>query len=222
MTEFIQSYGTLLLQGTLDTLVMAVVSTFFAYAIGIGLGVLLYIARPQGLKPNKLVYTVLSWVVNTGRSIPFIILLVALIPLTRFLTGTSLGVTGAIVPLIFAAAPFASRLVEQNLLEVDPSLVEAAQSFGANLTQVVFKVLLPESLPSQIRSISITFITLFGYVAIAGTIGAGGLGDIAIRYGYQRYQDSVMVAAVVISIILVQIAQSLGDFLSRKADKRCQ
>lgn len=220
LQAFFDTYGLLLAQGTWDTIVMTFVSTLFAYIIGIPLGVLVTITAPQGLKPHPIFNAVLGWVLNIGRSIPFIILLVALIPVTRILVGTSLGVAGAIVPLVFAASPFVGRMVEQSLAEVDSGLVEAAQSFGASTTAIVFKVLLRESVPSLIRGASITFITLFGYSAMAGTVGAGGLGDIAIRYGYQRYQDDVMVAAVILCIILVQIVQSIGDVTARKIDKR--
>lgn len=220
MSEFISEYGALLLQGTLDTLAMTVTSTLFAYVLGIPLGVLVFITQDKGLVENKVVYRILSWVINVVRSIPFIILLVALIPVTRFLVGTSLGVAGAVVPLVIGSAPFVARMVEQSLEEVDKGLIEAASSFGASTIQIIFRVLLKESLPSLIKGVSIVFITLFGYSAIAGTIGAGGLGDIAIRYGYQRYQDMVMVAAVVICIVLVEIAQSLGDSFARRIDKR--
>ena len=220
MSEFISEYGALLLQGTLDTLAMTITSTLFAYVLGIPLGVLVFITQDKGLVENKVVYRILSWVINVVRSIPFIILLVALIPLTRILVGTSLGVAGAVVPLVIGSAPFVARMVEQSLEEVDKGLIEAASSFGASTIQIIFRVLLKESLPSLIKGVSIVFITLFGYSAIAGTIGAGGLGDIAIRYGYQRYQDMVMVAAVVICIVLVEIAQSLGDSLARRIDKR--
>lgn len=220
MSEFISEYGALLLQGTLDTLAMTITSTLFAYVLGIPLGVLVFITQDKGLVENKVVYRILSWVINVVRSIPFIILLVALIPVTRFLVGTSLGVAGAVVPLVIGSAPFVARMVEQSLEEVDKGLIEAASSFGASTIQIIFRVLLKESLPSLIKGVSIVFITLFGYSAIAGTIGAGGLGDIAIRYGYQRYQDMVMVAAVVICIVLVEIAQSLGDSLARRIDKR--
>lgn len=218
--SFFDSYGPLLLQGTEDTIVMTVVSTFFAYLIGIPLGVLLVVTAPGGLRPHRAFNAVLGWIANIGRSIPFIILLVALIPVTRWIVGTSLGVPGAIVPLVVAAAPFVGRMVEQSLAEVDGGLVEAAQSFGASVWQIVMKVFLRESLPSLVRGVSITFITLFGYSAMAGTVGAGGLGDIAIRYGYQRYQDDVMVAAVILCIILVQVFQSAGDVVARKVDKR--
>lgn len=217
---FLDEYGLLLAQGTWDTIVMTSVSTLFAYIIGIPLGVLIVVTAINGLRPHKIFNAVLGWVLNVGRSIPFIILLVALIPVTRWIVGTSLGVPGAIVPLVIAAAPFVGRMVEQSIAEVDGGLVEAAQSFGASTWQIVYKVFLKETLPSLIRGASITFITLFGYSAMAGTVGAGGLGDIAIRYGYQRYQDDVMIVAVVLCIVLVQVVQTIGDLVARKIDKR--
>lgn len=220
ISNFISQYGALFAQGTVDTLVMTLASTLFAYLIGVPLGVLLVITAKDGLKPQRALNTVLGWIVNIGRSIPFIILLVAIIPFTRLVVGTSLGVPGAIVPLTVAAIPFVGRMVEQSLAEVDAGLIEAAQSFGASVWQIVVKVFLRESLPSLIRGVSITFITLFGYSAMAGTVGAGGLGDIAIRYGYQRYQDDVMIAAVILCIVLVQVFQSAGDILARKIDRR--
>ena len=220
LMQFFDAYGLLPAQGTWDTIVMTGVSTLFAYVIGVPLGVALIVTGPNGLKPHRVLNAVLGWIVNIGRSIPFIILLVALIPFTRWIVGTSLGVPGAIVPLVVASAPFVGRMVEQSLAEVDGGLVEAAQSFGASVWQIVTKVFLKESLPSLIRGVSITFITLFGYSAMAGTVGAGGLGDIAIRYGYQRYQDDVMIAAVILCIVLVQVFQSAGDIAARKVDKR--
>jgi len=220
LSAFFEQYGLLLVDGTIDTLIMTIASTFFAYVLGIPIGVLLIVTAPDGLRPHAALNAVLGWIVNIGRSIPFIILLVAIIPFTRLIVGTSLGVPGAVVPLIVAAAPFVGRMVEQSLAEVDGGLVEAAQSFGASTWQIVMKVYLRESLPSLIRGVSITFITLFGYSAMAGTVGAGGLGDIAIRYGYQRYQTDVMLAAVILCVVLVQVFQSFGDVLARKIDKR--
>ena len=193
----------------------------FAYIIGIPLGVAVVLTDPKkGLLPNKAVNAVLGWIINIGRSIPFIILLVAIIPFTRLVVGTSLGVPGAIVPLVVSAAPFVGRMVEQSLAEVDASLVEAAQSFGATVWQIVIKVYLWESLPSLIRGFSITLITLLGYSAMAGTVGAGGLGDIAIRYGYQRYMVDMMIATIIILIVVVQVIQSVCDFAARKVDKK--
>ena len=217
---FFDQYGALLAMGTWETIVMSVVSTLGAYVLGIPLGVALVLTNPDGLKPHCVLNTVLGWIVNMGRSIPFIILLVVLIPVTRLVMGTSLGVPGAVFPLIVAAAPFVARMVEQSIAEVDAGLIEAAQSFGASTWQIVCKVFLTESLPSLIRGFAITFITLFGYTAMAGVVGAGGLGDIAIRYGYQRYQDDVMVATLIITVILVQVVQSSCNFAVRKIDKR--
>jgi D-methionine transport system permease protein len=220
LQAFFAQYGTLLAQGTWDTIVMTFVSTVFAYVIGIPLGVLVVVTAPDGLKPHRAFNRVLGWIVNIGRSIPFIILLVALIPFTRFVVGTSLGVPGAIVPLVVSASPFVARMVEQSLREVDGDLIEAAQSFGASTWQIVYKVYLPEALPSLIRGAAITFITIFGYSAMAGTVGGGGLGDIAIRYGYQRYQNNVMIATIVILVVLVQLIQTAGDVSARRLDKR--
>ncbi len=220
VSAFLTKYGALLAQGTVDTLAMSLISTFFAYVIGIPLGIALIVTAPNGLKPCKIAHSILGFIVSLGRSIPFIILLVALIPFTRFIVGTSLGVAGAIVPLIVTAAPFAARMVEQSLEEIDSSLIEAAQSFGSSTWQIIWKVFLKESIPSLVRGVSITFITLFGYSAMAGTVGAGGLGDIAIRYGYQRFQGDVMLVAVILCVILVQLFQVIGNFIARRIDKR--
>lgn len=219
LASFFDSYGALLAQGTWDTILMTVIATFFAYVIGIPLGVLCVLTSPKGLMPRRVLNMVLGWIINIGRSIPFIILLVALIPFTRFIVGTSLGVPGAIVPLVVSAAPFIARMVEQSIEEVDGGLVEAAQSFGANTWQIVYKVFLREAMPSLVRGFAIVFITILGYSAMAGTVGAGGLGDIAIRYGYQRYQDDVMIATVIILIVIVQIVQSACSYAARKMDK---
>ena len=220
VSNFISQYGALFAQGTVDTLVMTLASTLFAYVIGVPLGVLLVITAKDGLWPQRALNTVLGWIVNVGRSIPFIILLVAIIPFTRVVVGTSLGVPGAIVPLTVAAIPFVGRMVEQSLAEVDGGLIEAAQSFGANTWQIVCKVMLRESLPSLVRGASITVITLFGYTAMAGAVGAGGIGDIAIRYGYQRYLGDVMIVSIVLCVVLVQVFQSIGDLVARVVDKR--
>ena len=202
VSQFIADYGELLVEGVRDTIIMTAVATLLAYVIGLPVGVLLITSAKKGIRPNAPLNTVLGWIVNIVRSVPFIILLVAIIPLTRLIVGTSLGVPGAIVPLA----------------EVDGSLVEAAQSFGASNLQIVFKVLLFESLPSLARGAALTFITLFGFSAMAGTVGAGGLGDIAIRYGYQRYQYDVMTVAVILCVILVQIVQTIGDVVSDHID----
>ena len=219
-SAFFAQYGNLFLQGTVDTLIMTCVATILAYVIGIPLGILLVVTSPNGLRPNRIDSTIVGWIVNIGRSVPFIILLVALIPFTRVIVGTSLGVPGAVVPLVVTAAPFAARMVEQSLEETDSGLVEAAQSFGASTWQIVWKVYLKETLPSLVRGAAITFVTLFGYSAMAGTVGAGGLGDIAIRYGYQRFQTDVMIFAVLLCVVLVIVFQAIGDVTARKIDKR--
>jgi len=220
VSQFIADYGELLAEGVRDTIIMTAVATLLAYVIGLPIGVLLITSAKKGIRPNAPLNTVLGWIVNIVRSVPFIILLVAIIPLTRLIVGTSLGVPGAIVPLVITAAPFVARVVEQSLAEVDGSLVEAAQSFGASNLQIVFKVLLFESLPSLVRGAALTFITLFGFSAMAGTVGAGGLGDIAIRYGYHRYQTDMMMVTVVLLVIIVQLIQEVAMRMSRKSDKR--
>lgn len=220
--DFISQYGTLLLDGTWASLVMTVVSTFFAYVIGLPLGIFYHLTKQDGLHPNRGVNLVLGWIIDIGRSIPFIILMVALIPFTRLVVGTSIGIRGAIVPLTVCAAPFVARIVEQSLAEVDGSLIEAAHSFGANNFQIVTKVMLRESLPSLVRGAAISFVTLFGYVAMAGTVGAGGLGSVAIRYGYQRWNTTMMVVAVVLCVVFVMVFQSLGDYIARKIDHKAR
>ena len=218
LSEFFAEYSGLLLQGTLDTLVMVFASTAIAYLFGTALGVVLHLTARDGLRPAPALNAVLGWVVNIGRSLPFIILLIALMPATAALVGTSTGVRGVIPPLVVATAPFVARMVEQSIEEVDGGLVEAAQSFGANTWQIVYKVFLREALPSLVRGFAIVFITILGYSAMAGCVGAGGLGDIAIRYGYQRYQDDVMIATVIILIVIVQIVQSACNFAARKME----
>lgn len=220
ISAFWAQYGNILLDGTWDTIVMVVVSTVFAYVIGLPLGVLLNISQPHGIWPKKWVNRILGWIINIGRSLPFIILMIAIMPFTKVIVGTKIGVRGAIVPLVVSAAPFIARMVETSLAEVDAGVVEAAQSMGASRFQIVKKVFLPEALPSLILGGSISIITILAYTAIAGAVGAGGLGDLAIRYGYQRGVDSVMWVTVVFIIVLVQVIQSLFSWLSTKMDKR--
>ncbi|MBR5228661.1 MAG: ABC transporter permease [Firmicutes bacterium] len=220
MAEFIAEYGSLLLQGTIDSIVMTALATLFAYVFGLPLGILVTITQEHSILPCKPVNVVLGWIVNIGRSIPFIILLVFLMPFTRALVGTATGVRGAIVPLVIAATPFVARIVETSLLEVEAGLIEVAHAVGATVKQIVFKVMLPEAKPSILVGVPLTFITLLGYSAMAGAVGAGGLGDIAIRYGYYRYQDIVMFATIVLIVIIVQIIQSGGMWFAKKNDKR--
>ena len=220
MAEFWAQYGSLLIEGTRDTLIMTGVSTFFAYVLGLPMGVLLNITQAHGIWPNKWVNRILGWIVNVGRSMPFIILMIAIMPFTKLVVGTKIGVPGAIVPRVVSAAPFIARMVETSLSEIDAGVVEAARSMGASRMQIVRKVFLPEALPSLILGASISIITILSYTAIAGAIGAGGLGDLAIRYGYQRNVPSMMWTTVLLILVLVQVIQSLFSWLSVKMDKR--
>ena len=222
VTEFIGQYGELLGQGVLDTLVMLFISTAIAYVIGTVLGVVLYLTSPSSLRPMRALNAVLGWVVNIGRSLPFIILLISLMPVTSALVGTTSGVRGVIPPLVVSTAPFVARMIEQSLAEVPRASVEAAEACGASIPRIVVSALLPEALPSIVRGVSITLIAVLGYTAIAGAVGAGGLGDIAIRYGYYRFEDEMMVVTVVLLIIIVQLIQSACDFIARKIDHRTQ
>ncbi|RQO77677.1 metal ABC transporter permease [Aquitalea sp. FJL05] len=201
---------------TLDTLTMLGVSLLFTIVFGLPLGVLLYISAAGQLRARPRLYAVLSFLVNVLRSLPFVILLIVLIPLTLLLVGTSIGVAGAIVPLVMGAIPFFGRLVENVLREIDRGVIEASQSMGAKLPQIVFKVLLPEAMPGLIGAATVTAVALVGYTAMSGVIGGGGLGDLAIRYGYQRFQTEVMIVTVVLLLVLVQGLQSAGDALVRR------
>ena len=220
VTEFLAEYGELLTEGLGDTLVMLFVSTAIAYVFGTVLGVVLYLTAPGSLRPMRALNAVLGWVVNIGRSLPFIILLISLMPFTSALVGTTSGVLGVIPPLVVSTAPFVARMIEQSLAEVPRASVEAAEACGASIPRVVASALLPEALPSIVRGVSITLIAVLGYTAIAGAVGAGGLGDIAIRYGYYRYQDQMMIVTVVLLIVLVQVIQSVCDIVARKIDHR--
>jgi D-methionine transport system permease protein len=199
---------------------MTLVSTFFGYVLGLPLGVLLTISDVNGIKPNKGLYKVLDVIVNLLRSIPFLILLILVMPLTKLIVGKSYGSTATIVPLVIAAAPFIARMVESSLNEVDKGVVEAAQSMGATTWTIIIKVLIAEAKTSILVGMTIALGTILGYSAMAGTVGGGGLGDIAIRYGYYRYNTPVMVVTIVILVVLVQILQGIGMMLSRKFDKR--
>ena len=220
ISTFWSQYGSLLLGGTKDTLIMVIVSTIFAYVLGLPLGVLLNITQPHGIWPHKWVNRIVGWIINVGRSLPFIILMIAIMDFTKLIVGTKIGIRGAIVPLVVSAAPFIARMVETSLAEVDAGVVEAAQSMGASRFQIVKKVYLPEALPSLILGASISIITILAYTAIAGAVGAGGLGDLAIRYGYQRNVPSMMWVTVILIIVLVQVIQSVFSLLSTKMDKR--
>ena len=201
------------------TIAMVFFSTLFSLILGFIPAIILVVTAPNGLNPNKIIYRVLDTIINILRGFPFLILMVAIIPFTKLIVGKSIGTPAAIVPLTRAAAPFVARIIESSLKEVDPGVVEAAKSFGASNTQIIFKVMLKEAVPSIISGLTLTIISIIGYSAMAGTVGGGGLGDVAIRYGYQRYQTDVMIVTVIILIIIVQALQSLGNYLYKKLSK---
>ena len=212
----------MLLEGTGQTLAMMFASALFAYLLGLPLGIALIVTDKNGLHPVKSVSAVLGWIVNIGRSIPFVILMLVISPLTRLIVGRAYGTTATIVPRVVAAAPFVARMVEQSLGEIDHGVVEAARTMGATNLQIVWKVLLPESVPSLIRGAAVTVITLVGYSAMAGALGGGGLGDIAVRYGMYRYEYDVMLLTLVLIVILVQLIQMVFDLIAKRVDKRAK
>lgn len=196
-----------------ETIYMVFFSTLFAGIIGFAMAIVMVITGPQGLRPNRAVYNVLDVAVNLLRSFPFIILMIAIIPFTRLVVGSSIGSTASIVPLTIAAAPFVARLMEASLLEVDKGVIEAARSFGASTWQIISGVMIREAMPSIVLNWAVVAINLLGYSAMAGAIGGGGLGDLAIKYGYYRFQTDVMLYAVVVLIVIVQVIQSLGNII---------
>lgn len=210
----------MLIEGTGDTLYMVLFSTFFGYVLGLPLGIILTVTDKEGIKPNAAIYKVLDFVVNIFRSIPFLILLIFIMPLTKLIVGKTYGPTATIVSLVVAAAPFIGRMVESSLKEVDKGVIEAAQSMGAGTFTIIRKVLLTEARTSLLVGVTIVIGTIFGYSAMAGVIGGGGLGDIAIRYGYHRYEVKIMTVTIVIMVVFVQILQGIGMMLSKKFDRR--
>lgn len=210
----------MILNGILETLYMTVVSTVCGYIFGLPMGVLLCGSDKDGLKPNAVLYKILDIIANIVRSIPFLILLILLIPFTRFILGKSYGSTATIVPLTVAAIPFIARMVESSLKEVDSGVIEAATAMGAGNMRIIFKVLLVEARTSLITGATIAIGTILGYSAMAGAVGGGGLGDIAVRYGYYRYQTDIMIVTVILLIVIVQIFQSVGMLIANKLDRR--
>ena len=210
----------LLLTGLIDTLIMVGVSAILAFLLGLPIALVLVNSSEQGIAPSFLTNLSLGWSVNIVRAIPFLILMVAIIPATRMIVGTSYGVWAAVVPLTLAATPFFARIAEVSLREVDPGLIEAAQAIGCNRTQIIWHVLLPEALPGIIAGFTVTLVTMINSSAIAGAIGAGGLGDIAYRYGYQRFDVQMMVSVIVVLVALVMLVQATGDSLAQWVDKR--
>ncbi|EPL9571638.1 methionine ABC transporter permease MetI [Providencia rettgeri] len=210
----------LLINGTIDTITMTFVSGFLGFVLGLPLGVLLYITRKDQVMENVGLYRALAVIINIFRSVPFIILLVWIIPLTSFLVGTTIGLKAAIVPLTIGAAPFIARMVENALLEIPSGLIESARAMGATPLQIIRKILIPEAMPSLINAATITLIMLVGYSAMGGAVGAGGLGQIALQYGYQTYNPVVMNTVIVLLVILVNIIQFGGEYLMKKVSHR--
>ena len=208
-----------LLPALLDTIYMVAVSTIFTIFLGFITAIGLIISSPKGLRPNALISKSLNLVVNILRSFPFIILMISILPLTKLIVGTTIGTNAAIVPLTLGAAPFAARIIETALLEVDYGIIEAAKSFGAKTHQIIFKVMVKEAMPSIVLGVTLTIINIIGYSAMAGTIGGGGLGDVAVKYGYYRFKTDIMIYTVIILIIVVQCIQALGNLLYIKMTK---
>ena len=210
----------MILEGIRDTLYMTIVSTLFGYVIGLPWGIALTVTGKDGLRPNNIIYRILDVVTNIMRSIPFLILLILVLPLTMIIVGKTYGSTATIVPLVISASPLIARMVESSLNEVDKGVIEAAQSMGANNLQIVWKVLLGEARVSLISGATITIGTILGYSAMAGAVGGGGLGDIAVRYGYYRYQTDIMLVTVALLIVIVQVFQSVGMLVANRLDRR--
>ena len=210
----------MIISGVGETLYMTLVSTLLGYVFGLPMGVLLKVSDKEGLRPNAVLYKILDVIANIFRSIPFLVLLILLIPFTRFVVGKSYGTTATIVPLTIAAIPFIARMVESSLNEVDAGVIEAARSMGASDLRIVIKVMLVEARTSLISGATIATGTILGYSAMAGTVGGGGLGDIAIRYGYYRYESDIMIVTVILLVVLVQLFQSIGMFIANRLDKR--
>ncbi|KOC88792.1 methionine ABC transporter permease [Winslowiella iniecta] len=215
-----ETFWDLMLNATLETVYMVAVAALFTVAMGLPLGIILFITRKDGIHPAATLNRLLSGLVNIGRSLPFIVLLIALIPFTRLIIGTTLGTTAAIVPITLGAFPFFARIVENALDEVDKGRIEAILSMGGTGWHIVSKVLLPEALPALLAGITLTTVLLIGFSSMAGVIGGGGLGDLAIRYGYQRFNNQIMIGTVVTLIVLVQLVQTLGDRLVRSLAHR--
>ncbi len=214
------SIASMLFMGFLETLYMTFFSTLLAYVLGLPLGVLLVVSERNGIMPMPKLNWVLNLVVNVFRSVPFLILLIAVIPVTRFIIGTTIGSTATVVPLVIAAAPFIARLIESSIKEVDKGVIEAAISMGCSPLQIIWKVMLPEAVPSLIVGAAIATTTILGYSAMAGIVGGGGLGDIAIRYGLYRNENDIMIITVALLVIVVQVAQEIGMIIAKKRDKR--
>ena len=218
--EYLAQLKKIILPAFNETLYMVFLSSLFSIILGIFIGIVLYVTEKGSILENKVLNKVLGIIVNIGRSVPFVILMIAVFPLSKFIVGTTLGSKAAIVPLTVAAIPFVARMIEASLKEIDKGVIEASISMGASEMQIIYKVLIPESISSIISTITTTIISIIGYSAMAGTIGGGGLGSIAITYGYQRYRNDILVISVILMVILVQIVQTVGNMLGKKLNKK--
>lgn len=216
MESLLDVYLKILQPALIETFSMVIQSTIYSILLGFIPAIILVVTNPNGLRPQRTTYRILDFIVNVLRSFPFLILMICIIPLTRIIVGTSIGTAAAIVPLSIGAAPFATRVIESSLMEVDNGVIEAAKSFGASNTQIIFKVMLKEALPSIIQGITLTLISIVGYSAMAGTIGGGGLGNVAMKYGYHRYETRIMIYTVILLIVVVQIFQTIGNLVYKK------
>ncbi len=219
-SDYFELFNKLVIPATFDTLYMVFFSSIFTIIFGLILGIVLYITAKDSIYEMPVLNEVLNFIVNVGRSIPFVILMIAVFPLSKFIVGTVIGSTATIVPLTIASIPFVARVIQNALSELDKGVIEAAMSFGASNFEIIFKVLIPETAPSIVNGITLTIISIIGYSAMAGYVGGGGLGDVAIRYGFIRYRLDILYTTIIIMVILVQIVQVIGNIISAKLDKR--
>ncbi len=219
-SDYFELLQRLVIPATFDTLYMVFYSSIYAIILGLTLGIILYMTDENGITPKPKIYKALDLIVNIGRSIPFVILILAVFPLSKFIVGTIIGAKATIVPLTVASIPFVARVIENALLELDKGVIETAISFGASKTEIIFKVLIPETAPAIINGLTLTVINIIGYSAMAGYVGGGGLGDVAIRYGFLRTRYDILYTTIIIMVVLVQLVQFCGNFLSQKLDKR--
>lgn len=219
-TQYLQELKDIILPAFNETVYMVFFSSLFSIIIGLVIGIVLYATDKGNILENSYINKIVGTIVNIGRSVPFVIMMIAVFPLSKFIVGTSIGSTASIVPLTVAAAPFVARVIETSLKELDKGIIEASISMGASETQIITKVMLPETAPSIIAGITITIINIIGYSAMAGTIGGGGLGDVAVRYGYERFRTDILIISVIIMVVMVQVIQCIGNFFANKFNKR--
>ncbi len=218
--SFLLDIERMIIPALYDTIYMVSLSSFFSIFFGLIIGIILYVTKKGNILENNLINSILGTIINIGRSVPFVILMIAVFPLSKLIVGTTIGSTASIVPLTVASIPFVARMIETALSEIDHGIIEASISMGASELEIIFKVLLPETISGIISAITTTIISIIGYSAMAGTIGGGGLGNVAIAYGYQRFRNDLLIVSIILMIILVQIVQTIGNYLSKKYNKK--